>query len=358
MPRILRVLAIGAALAAVRCGGKSSSDAGPIATDGGSQTGSAKVTWNIVSPKGDAVSCAQVNIASFRVTLIGQPMVVPCGQTQEAEFTNLLPDRYAVTVELLTADMAAVDDQITNVVVTAGQEIATNLTFTRDPLLGQEGGLQIRWRIDSDPASTGCARIGGTAVTVQDMPGSIASFEVSQPCSVGTASVAMLQAGDYGVLLTLSDATGMRLATASIGRVTVMPGMTAMPAEVPFLTGTVQTARIHATWNVNTASSAAAGCQHAGADGIVIAAFPLGQEVATFSTSVACDLGQLRLGSIPPGPMPQRILFQLYQDFFTTPPIPMLLTSTTVMSDQTGQPFFFVRGETTTVSVDLKTMSH
>ena len=77
---------------------------------------------------------------------------------------------------------------------------------------------------------------------------------------------------------------------------------------------------------------------------------PLGQQVATYSASAACSLGEIRAGGIAPGPLPHRIVFQLYQDFFTTPPIPMLLTSTTV------QPYFFYRGETTTVSVNLDTM--
>jgi hypothetical protein len=349
--RVAPFLALALAGGVHGCGGKGGSGVKPDAGDA-LLTGSVKVTWSIVSPRGDAVSCSDLGIVKASAQVGGTPIFVDCGQEQVARFDQLMPDNYPVIVQLFKIEDTYFTEMLGNVRVNAGEEATASFTFTIDPQMGMTGGLTIRWRINDEPAATGCAHVNGATVRVQALPGSKGDFESSGPCTDGKISVDGLQAGDYGVLLALADAQGTVIANSQIPRVTVASAMTAMPNEVAFVTRMLEQAKIHALWTVNGMSAATSSvCMQAGT-GVVVKAFPLDNTgVVTYTASTACTNGQVQSDRVPPGTKPHRVVFELYQDLFSTPPIPILLTSTE------AKPFFFIRGMTTTVSVDLKTMS-
>src|SRR5438067_2062842 len=79
--------------------------------------------------------------------------------------------RYPVLVQLLKLG-AAIYDQRDNVTVEGGQEASLTLTFTIDPITATEGSLKLRWRVNDQPAATGCRTVGGTHVHMVNTPDS------------------------------------------------------------------------------------------------------------------------------------------------------------------------------------------
>lgn len=309
--------------------------------------GSVRVTWSIATTSGEAISCGALGAERAQVLLGGKEVFVPCGEAEEAIFDNLTPGRYPVIVRLLRLGTAVLLEEATNTVVAGDApraEVAVRFTF--DPNLGTSGDLVVRWRLDDAPASSACAAAGGETVLVEDLPGSRAELSATAPCTAGQVTFTGIPAGDYGILLILRDAAGATLFTASIPMVQVPSGDVARPQEVPFLTGGIERARLHAEWTVN-GTVAAAGCDAAGADAVFLRAYPDRETVATVTATAACADGRITLADVPPGPRRHRVFFQLYSGYFTDPPLPRLLTSTSALD------VLFLRGQTSSVSVDL-----
>jgi hypothetical protein len=120
-----------------------------------------------------------------------------------------------------------------------------------------------------------------------------------------------------------------------------------MPEVVNFFTsGPVERSELFAEWTVN-GTTAAAGCAELEADTVFVRAFPDQENVATVTATSACDAGSVRITGVPPGVRRHRVAVILYSGFMSVPPIPQQVTSTTVRD------IVFLRGETSTVSVDL-----
>lgn len=338
-------LALTAALAfGFACGG-GKAPAPPLPP---SVVGSARVTWSLISTTGTPLSCQQARVIKAKVSVGGGFVEVACGADQSATFDGLTAGAYPITVELLVQDGSIAQEMFASVTVVAGEVTPIALTFTIQLAPSAAATLQLAWTIDGSPPTTGCDQVGATTVHAETLTGSIGTFSATVSCTAGVLTEANLQPGIYGIVLTLLDASNQTLATGVVSAVTAVAGRSVAPDPVDFGTVKLPPAAFLGRWTVRGSTSAVSGCRRSTADGVVIKAFPVGQSVPTFTTSVACGLGQLRIASVAPGPRPQLVVFQLYQDFFTVPPVPILLTSTTV------QPVFFVRGKTATVSVDLE----
>src|SRR5438045_2933955 len=79
------------------CGG--SKGAKPDA--GAPAVGSAKISWVIVSPAGQPVSCSGLAVDEATVSIGSAPVHVACGGDQTVTFPSLQPQRYPVVVQLL-----------------------------------------------------------------------------------------------------------------------------------------------------------------------------------------------------------------------------------------------------------------
>jgi hypothetical protein len=305
--------------------------------------GSARVTWKIQTPAGDAVDCADLGIEDALVSMAGREAVVPCGQEQVAVFDNLIAQRYPVVVKLRILGGSGVRlEAASNVVVEGGKQADVDVTLTYDPIVGDRGRLLIRWRIDNEPAATGCTRAGGATVVVQELPGSRSELDNQAPCTDGQLQFDDIPAGSYGVLVTLRDASGATITSNAISSVDVRPGDVTMPPELSLFTDAADRSRMFARWTIN-GTDPATGCGMVNADDVILRAFPESEFVATFTATVACTAGQVNVEDIPPGIREHRVSFQLVGD------LTGVLTSTTVYD------VLFLRGQTATVAVDLRT---
>jgi hypothetical protein len=279
----------------------------------------------------------------------GKQAIVPCGQPEEAVFENLLPDRYSVIVQLRRVGSGFFDEQVANVVVVANEQATADFVFEYDRTMGTGGALSLAWTIDGDDPSVACASIGGARVRVTSRPGSREDFRAEVDCEDGEVLVEDLPAGTYGVLFQLLGANDSIITTASIVSVEVFSGDVSVPTAVTLTTGTVARSTFFASWTVNS-TVAASGCVSVDADTLIIKAFPDSITVPTLTATVACTAGQVRVPNVTPGPRRHRVTFQLYRGLTSMPPLPVLVTSTTVRD------IYFARGETASVSVDLRSL--
>lgn len=311
-------------------------------------SGSARIVWTIRRiSNGEAIRCQDINIESAAVSVGGEPAIVPCGEEQAVLFENLLAQRFPVIVELRTLNGRLAYQRRDNVIVEGGKQVELEIVFEIDPVDTTKGSTAIVWAIDDEPASVGCERVGGATVRVTDLPGSIEPVVATAPCADGTVTIDGMRPGQYGFFLELFDAANGRIAVTSIGFVQVTAGEIATPDEVAFITQFSERARLFASWTVNS-SVATAGCLDAGADAVIVRAFPEQELIATVTASSACSAGSLRVVEVPASTRPHRVIFQLYSGYFAMPPLPILLTSTIVRN------VLFLRGETSSVAADLR----
>ncbi|MCK6544847.1 hypothetical protein L6R52_03195 [Myxococcota bacterium] len=324
-------------------------DGEPFVPPPPAEIGSARVTWRIESTAGAPIACSELGIETTMVLFGGKQVIVPCGQPEEAVFENLLPDRYSVIVQLRRVGSGFFDEQVANVVVVADQQATAEFVFEYDRTSGTGGGLSLAWTIDGEDPVDACSAVGGARVRVTSRPGSREDFRAEVPCTDGSVVVEDLPAGTYGVLFQLLDADDAIVATASLVSVEVFSGEISVPLPVSFTTGVVQRATFFAAWTVNS-TTAAAGCVAADAETMIIKAFPDNVIVPTLTATVACTAGQVTVSDVVPGPRRHRITFQLFRGLTSTPPLPVIVTSTTVRD------VYFARGETSSVSVNLRSL--
>jgi hypothetical protein len=336
---------IPAALAALSCGGDTIVEPPPPTT-----VGSARISWRLVSNQGMPVSCNEIRIESAAVSIGRETEIVACGEEMSVVFADLLQQRYPVIVELRTLGSAVAYQTSGNVVVEGGKEATLELTFEIDLLNALSGSAEISWRIDDTPAAQGCSPVDGQTVRITELDGSIADVDVTAACAAGMHTIEMMQPGLYGLRLELIDSTGSRITLSSISSLEVKPGEVTQPTQVEFATMAVERATVYASWTVNGASTATAACAAVDADTVVVKAFPGNEMIATLTASAACDRGFIRAEDVLPGSGPHRVVFQLYTGLASVPPIPAILTSTTVYD------VILRAGETSSVSANLRTM--
>lgn len=334
--------AIVAALLFSACGGKATKPA----PEPPAAIGSARITWRILSSSGDPQTCAELGVDSAVVSLGGKGVTVMCGQEQVALFDNLVAQRYPVIVQLLKLRTSVFREMRGNVEVQGGKEATLDVVFRSDPMT-HTGSLSLRWTVNSQPAAIGCEAVGGAIVFIQDTGESIDHLNREVPCTAGETTFDGLRPGTYGVILSLKDADGTRIAANAVDRITVRDGqVTALP-EISLAGATLPTARLLARWTVS-GTTAARGCAAISADAVVITATPVDSSIAALTASVACTLGQVRIDPAPAASHPYRVALELYRDFFTPPPhFPTRLAFEIVPL------VAFVRGQTATVSADL-----
>lgn len=312
-------------------------------------TGSARVTWKILrSGTSEEIECGNVRVESAAVSVGAQAVGVNCGDEQALVFEGLIAGRFPVIVQLRTLGGRVTYERRDNVIVVAGGQVDIEVIFEIDPDAATKGSVVVEWQIDREEAATGCPRIGGNTVRVTDLPGSIATVLATAPCADGTLTLPDLRPGLYGFFLELFDADNTKIAVTSISLVEVEPGETATPDVASFITELGERARLFAQWTIDS-TVAAAGCASANADAIILRGFPGNENVATITATAACSAGSLTVEDVAPGLRRHRIVLQLYRDYFTLPPLPVLLTSTIVRD------VIFDAGATSTVSVDLLT---
>lgn len=313
-----------------------------------STMGSALITWEIRSTSGEPLNCTDIDIDRADVSIGGEKVPIQCGETMSQLFDGLLQGRFPVIVELITLGSSTAFTATGNVVVEGGKQATLHLVFEINLSNVSTGSALVRWRIDEEPASFGCGLVDGVTVKITELAGSISEVDATSPCSNGNITLTNLRPGGYGLLLELIDSTGSRITVNSVNMLDINAGETAMPAEVVLITQTRPRAALLAQWTVNS-SVATTGCEAVNADTVVVKAFPDDEVVPTLTATAACEAGSVFYDGIIAGMRFHRVVYQLYSGVNMEPPIPQLLTSTTVRE------IAFREGQTSTVTVDLRT---
>ncbi len=310
--------------------------------------GSARITWELISTSGDPIDCAELALDRADVSIGAEKVPVVCGEDMSLVFDGLLQGRFPVIVELITLGSSTAFTKTGNVLVEGGKESTLHLVFEISLENATTGSAVIRWRINDEPARIGCSLVGGSIVRITEISGSIANVDITSACADGTVTLTMMRPGAYGLLLELIDSTGSRITVNSVNMLDVKAGQTATPDEVELITETRPRAALLARWTVNS-SVAAFGCEDVMADTVVVKAFPDDEILPTLTASAACNVGEIFAGNIIVGMRFHRVVYQLYSGVSTEPPIPVLLTSTTVRE------IAFREGQTSTVTANLRT---
>ncbi|MEN0062670.1 MAG: hypothetical protein AAGA48_11005 [Myxococcota bacterium] len=161
---------------------------------------------------------------------------------------------------------------------------APNIDTDDTPEAFGEGTIEVSWRV----GSSGCELAEVTDVQIQ-----IGDLERTIPCTTGETSLQLL-AGDYALLATGLDASGVARFEAREELVSVFEGETTV---VPTLRLSALPATLTLFWKFENGSL----CGANGVDSIDIALFNNEQIVAPFPIKTECSDGEEVFPGIPAG---------------------------------------------------------
>ncbi len=173
--------------------------------------GSIIIRWSLEDPDGVALNCADLQIAEAEVAIGGTPVVVPCGETEEVSFENVIPGRVPVVIRLLNSIGLAFASHIDNAIIEDQMELEYTHVFVVDEEEFQRGTLDINWRIDTRVPAQTCGLIGATTMRVATRSGSISMFEMDADCEAGQLIIPEVRRGGYDFIFWLVAADGTLL---------------------------------------------------------------------------------------------------------------------------------------------------
>lgn len=264
--------------------------------------GSVTVRWSFENEVGEPVNCENTTFTSTRIRVGGAPVEVTCGSDESVRFSDLLPGRYGVVIELLAVG-AVVQDVVGNIEVN-GDDVTFEHVFSVAGGSFGNGNMEIRWFIDGESAARGCILVGGSEVRIQivDGPEDIPSF--TRPCTDTRTVLEDVRQGSYRIVLSLRDSEGERIGFSSIAdRVFVTQNMTEV-VSMDVVTALPDGGDLTALWTVNS-SAAAEGCAAAPGSFVEIAIrTDISQSVDIATGTAACDMGGIALTELPVGRTP------------------------------------------------------
>lgn len=326
------------------CGG---GEPGRVDLGPGSGLAEVQVSWRLEDPDGASITCARLAIQTVRVTLAGRQEQVGCGTQDQVRFELVAPGRYPLRIELRDGAGALVEVYTEPVDVAAFDNIQVFHRFVLQDPGPSEGDLTVRWTVDGQPASAGCAVTPGAEVELSAQPGSIdESLEARVACAGGSATFVDRRPGDYIIRGRLIGPGGGVAISVDQDSVEIEANQEADLA-LDFRVVNDDPATLHSEWTLAGAVPAS-GCAEQGGERVRVRVQRLNlatMQFATIATSTAaCEQGRLDTENLSTGSNGFRILYDL---------IDTSLLDEVVISSTLAFPISLRPAETTTVSVDF-----
>jgi hypothetical protein len=304
--------------------------------------GDLEVRWKLVSADGSVLSCADVDIDEVEVAIGGTPKKIACdlGSTR---FEKLLAQRYPVVVHLKYGPVKLATG-LGNADVVAGELTTVEINIEVERRNTDVGSIQLKWRIDDQPAGRRCGEVGAITFRVTAEVGSIdPNLAVDVACVDGEMLINNVKPGSYDLKVKLEAPDGSNIVSLLTGTFRVVPAGTAILALINFTTVLSGGGKIRALYTINS-SVAADACELSNAVEVKMMVRSVDQQTQSTrlegTKTASCAEGNLLQKSLRTSVY--SVQLQLLDELGLT------LSSTTVRDVQ------IQFGETSTISYDFR----